>query len=131
MASTILNNFSTRHIPGLIIGTTLTFGGAIPFFNPAYAMHEFGLPLYLVKSKDAQDAFTVSAIRTVALGLSIYMMFAQRMYRGVDIMLACIGTTGILDGWLCWKVGVPGRGVFRATCAVLVAGWGWMGLTSV
>ena len=37
-------------------------------------------------------------------------------YRGVDIILACIGTTGILDGWLCWKVGVPGRGVFRVTC---------------
>ncbi|EPS36826.1 hypothetical protein H072_9685 [Dactylellina haptotyla CBS 200.50] len=126
----VFSQFSPRHIPALFLGSTLTFGGAIPFFNAPYAMKEFGLPPHVVNSRAAQDAFMVSAIRTVALGLSLYTLYARRMYQAVDIVLGCIGTTALLDGWVCWRVGVPGRGVFRATCGAMVAVWGWMGMTS-
>ncbi|KAK6353444.1 hypothetical protein TWF696_005407 [Orbilia brochopaga] len=125
-----MNAFSVRHIPALFLGTTLTFGGAIPLFNSAYAMAEFGFPPRITNSPQAQAVFIVSGARTSALGLAIYILYARGMLRAVDVVLATVGTTGLIDGWVCWREGVPGRGVFRATSAAVVAVWGWLGMTS-
>lgn len=122
--------FSPRHIPALFIGTALTFGGMIPFFNGASAMKAFGLPPRISSSEPAQVVMAVNGARNVALGLAIFSLYAQGMLHGVDVVMGCIGVAGLLDEWICWKAGVLGTGIFRAGCGVLVGGWGWLGLSS-
>ncbi|KAJ6264092.1 hypothetical protein Dda_0234 [Drechslerella dactyloides] len=125
-----MNAPPVRHIPALFLGTALTFGGALPLFNAAYALSEFGFPSRIANSPQAQAVFIVSGARTSAIGLAIYILYGRGMLRAVDVVLAAVGTTGLIDGWVCWREGVAGRGVFRATSAAVVAVWGWMGMTA-
>ena len=125
-----MDQFSPRHIPALLIGTTFTFGGALPFFNAARAIKEFGLPPRIAQSPTAHPVMAAYGARCMAIGIAIHALYAQRMLRAVDTILACVGITAVADLWVCWREGVPERGLFRATCALLLGGWGLMGMTS-
>lgn len=37
---------------------------------------------------------------------------------------------GLADGYVCWQEGVPGRAVFRLASGLVIAAWGWFGMTA-
>ena len=119
-----------RHGPHLLVATALTFGGLMPFFNAEHAILEFGLPRRIATSQPAQAVMIVSSARITAIGLAIYAFHYQQMYSSVDILLACLGYVGLIDGYVCWKEGMPGRAVFRLTSGLLICAWGFFGVTA-
>ena len=52
------------------------------------------------------------------------------MFKAVDTILSLMLYVAMVDGWVCWQEGVPGRAVFRLCAGVVVGGWGLLGLTS-
>ncbi|KAG9236593.1 hypothetical protein BJ875DRAFT_541191 [Amylocarpus encephaloides] len=121
--------FSLRHLPPLIIGTALSVGGMIPFFNGRSAMSEYGLPPHIAYSPEAAVAFQVYGSRCVAIGVALFGLYASGNYRGIDALMGCIGLTGFFDGYICWTQGVLKTAAFRVTCGMLVGAWGLLGLT--
>ncbi|KAL2819087.1 hypothetical protein BDW59DRAFT_151683 [Aspergillus cavernicola] len=127
----MFSNIALNHIPPLFVATTTTFGGFIPFFNAEYAIKEFGLPDRVAISKPAQSVMMTSAARISALGMAIFAFYSQDKLKEVDTIMAILGYVGLADGYVCWKEGVPGRGVFRAASGLAIAAWGWWGMTGV
>ncbi|KAF8151991.1 hypothetical protein K438DRAFT_381819 [Mycena galopus ATCC 62051] len=119
-----------RHIPPLFVATALTFGGLLPFFNSAYAIREFGLPDHVAISSPAQSVMILSSGRGTAIGLALFAFYFQRKYAAFDTVLATCFYVGLVDGYVCWLEGVPGKALFRFGSGVLIAGWGFLGLTS-
>ncbi|KAL0567218.1 hypothetical protein V5O48_014776 [Marasmius crinis-equi] len=127
----MLSHFSPWHIPPLFIATTTTFGGLWPFFNARAATLEFGLPPRVANSPEAQSVMICCSGRTTVIGALIFAFYSQRKLEAVDTVLAVMGVwIGITDGYVCWKEGVPGRGLFRATCGFLIGAYGLVGWTA-
>lgn len=122
--------FALRHIPALAIATALTFGGMIPFYNPAGAISEFGLPDHIASSPPAQVIMTVNGARNTVLGLAIWSLYLQRMLSAVDTVLCCVAVLGLFDGYICWGEDVRRTAVLRAAAGVLIGLWGGFGLTA-
>ncbi|KAJ7500980.1 hypothetical protein B0H11DRAFT_2374948 [Mycena galericulata] len=122
-------SFSVRHIPALVVATGLTFGGLIPFFNAEYACQAFGLPQRIAASKPAQSVMILSTARGTTIGLAIFVFYAQGNMVVVDTLLTLLAYVGAVDGYVCWKEGVPGKAVFRASCATFFAAWGALRMT--
>lgn len=120
-----------RHGPPLLIATALTFGGLMPFFNAEYAILEFGLPQRVAISKPAQSIMIISSARITAIGLALFTFYAQQNYAAVDTILFILGYVGLVDGYVCWREKVPNRAIFRAMSGLLIAAWGWFGMTTV
>jgi hypothetical protein len=122
--------FHPFHIPPLLVASALTFGGLIPFWNPAGAILEFGLPERIAISQPAQACFVVSGARVSALGMAMWIFHLKGMLVGVDVILALLGYVGAVDAYVCWKEGVVGSAVFRGAAGVIIGGWGLLGLTA-
>lgn len=60
----------------------------------------------------------------------MWLFYLQRNLAAVDTVLSLMLYVGCVDGYGCWKEGVPGRGVFRFCAGVVVGGWGMLGITS-
>lgn len=129
----MLGNFAAplRHGPPLLVATALTFGGLMPFFNAEYAILEFGLPHRIAISKPAQSIMIVSSARITAIGLALFTFYFQQQFAAVDTILLILGYVGLVDGYVCWQEKVPNRAIFRATSGLLIALWGWFGMTTV
>jgi hypothetical protein len=125
----MLDHFSITHLPPIFVATATTFGGLLPFFKPEYAIQEFGLPQRIAISKPAQSVMVVASARITAIGLSLWAFYLQGKLKEFDTILTILGYVGLVDGWVCWKEGVPGSGVFRAASGLVIAAWGWWGLT--
>ncbi|KAJ5327715.1 hypothetical protein N7452_008105 [Penicillium brevicompactum] len=126
----MLGHFAITHIPPLFVTAALTFGGLIPLFDAEFAIREFGLPNQAAISKPAQSLMMTSAGRGTAIGLALTTLYLQGKLIEFDTVLSVLWFVGIIDGYVCWREGVPGRGVFRATSGVVIAAWGLFGLTS-
>jgi Domain of unknown function (DUF4267) len=118
-----------RHIPGLFIASTQTFGGQASFFDPKWCINKYGLPDRIASSKAAQTMMIVSSARTSALGIAMFVFHYQQKYEVVDMLLIILGAyVGLVDGYVAWNEGIPKRGVFRFTAGLLIAAWGWFGM---
>ncbi|KAL8646340.1 MAG: hypothetical protein Q9226_006901 [Calogaya cf. arnoldii] len=122
-------DFALRHIPPLLVATALTFGGLMPFFNAEYAIQEFGLPKRIATSKPAQSVMIISSARITAIGIALFTFYLQGKFEAVDTILFILGYVGLVDGYVCWLEGVPGKAVFRTLSGTLIAAWGWYGMT--
>jgi hypothetical protein len=119
-----------RHVPALLIATTITLGGTMPFFNPERAIQTFGLPQRIATSKPAHAIMICSSARVSAVGIALWALYLGQHFQAMDIVFASMGYIGVVDAYVCWKEGVPGKAVFRATSAGLVALWGLLGMTA-
>jgi hypothetical protein len=119
-----------NHIPSLFLATTFTFGGMLPIFAPARAMHEFGLPAHIIASPEAQSVFNVYSSRMTAFGLAIYAFHWKGMYEAVDIVLMTMAYATVVDAWICWKENAPGSAAFRGISGLVVAGLRLWGITA-
>ncbi|KAK1236108.1 hypothetical protein PQX77_000652 [Marasmius sp. AFHP31] len=127
----MLPSFSLRHIPALFVASTTTFGGFWPLFNAKAAILDFGLPPRVAKSPEAQSVMKCCSARTTVLGTLIFIFYAQNRLDAVDIVLGAMGVwVGLVDGYVCWMEGVPGKAVFRGTAGMAIGMWGLAGLTA-
>lgn len=53
----------------------------------------------------------LSSARISAIGIATYAFWFQGGYKAMDTLLATIAYVGVVDGYVCWKEGVPGRGL--------------------
>ena len=124
--------FAIRHIPGLFVAATQAFGGPLPLPNANWArwpILEFGLPERIATSQPAQAIMMISGARTSVIGLAMLIFHYQQKWAEFDLMMLLLGSlVGLIDGYVCWAEGVPGRAVFRATSGAVIAAWGWFGL---
>jgi hypothetical protein len=123
-------SFSLFHIPPLLIATSLTIGGMMPFWNPEGAIRAFGLPDRIAVSKPAQSCFTVYSSRATVHGAAIWILYLRGNLSAVDTLLSVLIYATAIDGYVCWKEGVRGSAVFRMTAGFIVSGWGLFNLTS-
>ncbi|KAL4781647.1 hypothetical protein BJX76DRAFT_363447 [Aspergillus varians] len=125
----MLSHFALHHIPPLFVATATTLGGLIPFFNAEYAIQEFGLPQRIAVSKPAQSIMILKCGRITALGLTLGTFYAQGKLAEFDTVLAILGYVGLVDGYVCWIEGVPGKAVFRTVSGLVISAWGVWGMT--
>lgn len=121
--------FALRHILGLFIASTQTFGGQASFFDPKWCIEKYGLPDRIASSKAAQTMMIVSSARMSAMGIALFVFHYQQKYDIVDTLLMILGSyVGLVDGYVAWIEGQPKRTVFRFTAGLLIAAWGWFGM---
>jgi hypothetical protein len=102
-----------------------------PLYNPQSAIREMGFPARIHTSKEAQAIMTLGMGRTTCIGLALWTFYLREKLDVVDTLLVLLGTwVGAIDAWVCWKEGVPGKAVFRGTSGLVIASWGWMGMTA-
>lgn len=102
----------------------------MPFFNAEYAILEFGLPQRIAISKPAQSIMIVSSARITAIGLAMFIFYWQENFAAVDTIMTTLGYVGLVDGYVCWREGVPSKTVSRAGSGLFFAVWGWLGMTA-
>lgn len=128
--TTTLPSFTPWHIPPLFIATTFTLGGMLPFWKPARAIREFGLPDHIAASPEAHTCFAVYGSRMSMFGIAIYTFYLRGDFRSLDTILALLVVAGSVDAYLCWKEGAPGTALFRFVSGLVLGGYGYLGLTS-
>ncbi|CAJ2508246.1 Uu.00g094320.m01.CDS01 [Anthostomella pinea] len=109
----MFTHFSARHIPALIAGTSMTFGGLWPIFNARASLSGFGLPPRIAD---------VPATRPVAV---------IGQWDVVDVIMAVTGSyAGLVDGYVVWREGGGvGKVWMRVVGSGVVAASGFWGLT--
>ncbi|KAI9152317.1 hypothetical protein HJFPF1_09547 [Paramyrothecium foliicola] len=129
MTTFIRPTFSPWHIPPLFIATTFTFGGILPFYRPARAIQEFGLPAHIVASREAHSTFAIYGSRMSMLGLLIYSSYFRSDFKTLDTILQLLVIAGTADGWICWKEGATQKAIGRFLAGVAFGVYGFFGLT--
>ncbi|KAL6876965.1 hypothetical protein J3F83DRAFT_712490 [Trichoderma novae-zelandiae] len=126
----MFEHFALRHIVPLLVASATTFGGLWPFWSPKNAMLEFGLPESIASSPAAHPVMVLCSARTTALGLLMFVFYRQGEFAAVDAVMSVMGAyLGLVDGYVCWKEGMPGKAVFRCSSGMGIAAWGLVGLT--
>jgi hypothetical protein len=126
-----MSAFNYTHLPTLFVATALTFGGMWPLYNPQSAIREMGFPARIHTSKEAQAIMTLGMGRTTCIGLALWTFYLQGKLEVMDTLLVLLGGwVGAIDAWVCWKEGVPEKAVFRGCSGLLIAAWGWLGMTA-
>ncbi|OJD18468.1 hypothetical protein AJ78_01524 [Emergomyces pasteurianus Ep9510] len=126
----MLSHFTLWHIPSLLVASATTFGGLLPFFNAEYAIKEFGLPQRIATSKQAQSVMVTQSARTTAIGMTLLTFYSQGKLAEFDTILIILAYLGLVDGYVCWREGMAGKAVFRASMGMLIAAWGGFGMTA-
>jgi hypothetical protein len=127
----MFDHFMLRHIPPLLLATTITIGGTVPFIQgPEAALLMFGFPRRIAISKAAWPVIKVGSARVSAMGIAIWGMYLGGHFEAIDILLASMAWIAVIDGIVCSKDGAPGSTVFRVTSAIAVAVWGLLGMTT-
>ncbi|POS72637.1 hypothetical protein DHEL01_v208965 [Diaporthe helianthi] len=125
------NSFEYRHIPGLIVATTMTFGGMWTFFNARAALLEFGFPARIAHVPEAAPVTIVGQARTTIIGVLVFIFYSRNQLDLVDLVMAVTGTyAGLVDSYIVWREGKPRKALFRLISSGLLAAWGWAGWTS-
>ncbi|KAF2130185.1 hypothetical protein P153DRAFT_365830 [Dothidotthia symphoricarpi CBS 119687] len=122
--------FMPNHLPALFIGTAFTLGGVLPLFRPERAILEYGLPLRIARSSEAQMLMQIGMARTTCIGAAIFTFYLQGKLEAVDTLLVMMGYLGAGDMYFCWKEGAPVWGTFKAFCGAAFMAWGWFGMTA-
>ncbi|KAG8160827.1 hypothetical protein KVR01_009091 [Diaporthe batatas] len=124
-------SFAPRHIPGLIVASTMTFGGMWAFLNTQAAMLEFGFPARIAEAPAAAPVKVVGQARGTVIGLLVFTFYSRSQFDQVDLAMAVTGTyCGLVDSYVVWKEGNPRKALFRLVTSGLLAAWGWAGWTS-
>lgn len=93
-------------------------------------MLEFGLPERIASSRPAQPVMVLCSARTTTLGLLMFIFYRQGRFEDVDTVMSVMGAyLGLVDSYVCWKEGMPGKAVFRCVSGIVIAGLGLIGLT--
>ncbi|KAI9150879.1 hypothetical protein HJFPF1_10656 [Paramyrothecium foliicola] len=71
----MFQHFSPYHIPALIAGTTMTFGGLWPLRDARGAMLEFAMPARIVDSPQSAPVMVVGNARTSAIGYTMLLFY--------------------------------------------------------
>ncbi|KAL0951981.1 hypothetical protein HGRIS_008634 [Hohenbuehelia grisea] len=122
--------FTPYHIPPLFIATAFTFGSTLPFFNQHYAIPD-ALPPYIDKYPPALLVLATQEGRTIVTGLVMFTLYYQGDIRAVDKFLGVVGgVLGVVDLYVCWKAGFPGKGLLRLAYGMAFSAWGLGGLSS-
>lgn len=120
-----------RHLLGLVIASSETFGGFWPLFNAERATLAFGLPEPIAQSGPAQTTMFIASSRISTIGMIIFALYGQGNFAAVDTVLAVMGLyVGVMDGYLGWREGRPSMGLFRSASAFMVAAVGIAGCTA-
>jgi hypothetical protein len=123
-------HFHPRHLPGLLVASTMTFGGMWPFFNAPAAMLEFGLPARIATAPTSFPVFVVGNARTTSIGLMTFYFYSRGQFDVVDVIMAIGGAyCGLVDSYVVWREGKPGKAVFRLVASGFLSAWGFLGLT--
>ncbi|KAJ8133517.1 hypothetical protein O1611_g107 [Lasiodiplodia mahajangana] len=127
----MFQHFHPRHIPALIAGTTMAFGGIWPMFDPYGAMRDFGFPDRIAKAPEAAPVMVTGNVRTTVLGALMLLYYSRRQYEILDTFMAFTGAyAGIVDSYVVWREGRPRQAVFRLISSGLIAAWGFLGWTA-
>ena len=127
---TLIQSFSPRHIPPLFIASAFTLGGLLPFWKPARAIREYGLPERIATSPTAHTAFAIYGSRVTIFGVTMWTFYFHGDFRALDTCMAMLFWAGVADGYLCWREGATGSAWFRFLSGVVVSSWGLLGMTS-
>ena len=121
--------FALRHIPGLFVAATETFGGQYSFIDPKWCIEAYGLPDRIASSQPAQTMMIVNSARMSCLGIAMFIFHFRQQYELVDLMMMILGGyLGMADAYVAHIEGQPRRVVFRLAAGLAVAACGWFGL---
>ncbi|KKZ59885.1 hypothetical protein EMCG_05271 [[Emmonsia] crescens] len=67
--------------------------------------------------------------RTTAIGFTLLTFYYQEKLAEFDTILIILAYLGFVDGYVCWREGMPGKAIFRTSMGLLIAAWGWFGMT--
>lgn len=127
----MLDQFTPRHIPALIAGTTMAFGGMWPILNARAAMLEFGLPARIADVPAARPVMVIGTVRTTCLGALMLYFYARGQWDVLDTFMAVTGTyAGLVDSWVLWREGQSRQAAFRLISSGLFSACGFAGLTA-
>ncbi|KAI1824549.1 hypothetical protein F4861DRAFT_505407 [Xylaria intraflava] len=127
----MFDHFQFGHIPALIAGSTMAFGGLWPFVDARGSMLEFGLPARIADTPTAAPVFVVGNARTTCLGFLMLLFYARQELAVVDTCLAVTGAwAGIVDSYVVWREGNPRKALFRLASSGFLAAWGYLGWTA-
>ncbi|KAI1818713.1 hypothetical protein GGS20DRAFT_526594 [Poronia punctata] len=127
----MLPPFHPRHIPGLFVASTMTFGGAWGFVDTRACMLAFGLPARIASATAASHpVFLINNARTTVIGLLTFLFYSRGQLDAVDSIMAVTGAyCGLVDSYVVWKEGSPGKAIFRLVSSGLISAWGFWGCT--
>jgi hypothetical protein len=127
----MFDHFTLRHIPALIAGSTMAFGGLWPLWDARGAMLEFGFPARIADVPQAAPVMAVGNARTSALGFAMLLLYSRNQFDAVDTILAVIGFwAGAVDCYVVYKEGQPRQAIFRLVSSWLLAAAGYAGWTA-
>jgi hypothetical protein len=90
-----------------------------------------GFPARIHGSPAAQTIMTIGMGRTTVTEMALWIFHLQGKLEEVDTLLFILGGyLGAIDAWVCSKEGLAGKAWFRGLSGVVIAGWGWMGMTA-
>lgn len=126
----MFEHFVLRHIPPLLLATTITIGGTMPLWNAENAIRTFGFRENIAISKPAHPVMVSGSARVTAVGIALWGLYLGNHFEAMDIVIASLGYLAFVDGYVCWKHGVPGSVAFRTGSAGLISLWGVFGMTT-
>ena len=119
--------FSLYHIPAFITSLTSMSGSPWSLLSPSSSLSEFGFLPAISNSRAAQPVMVVAQTRGAILGVLTAIFYLRGQYADVDLIMAIYGGySGVVDGWVMYKEGRPGKGLFRlvASWCIMAAGLG-------
>ncbi|PSN67347.1 hypothetical protein BS50DRAFT_574055 [Corynespora cassiicola Philippines] len=129
----MFEHFSWRHLPPLLLATTITIGGTMPWTHgPTAALLKFGFPQHIADSKAAWPIIKVGSARVSTIGIALWGMYlgGEQYLGAMDILIASMGWMAFADTLVCSQEGAPGSAKFRGIATSCVALWGLLGMTS-
>lgn len=127
----MLDHFAWRHVPALLSGSAMLFGGAIHgLLRTKNAMLGWGMTEQIARSHEAQIVYYGHTMRTSTLGLLIFALYIPGNLEAVDTVMALVGYCGIADVLVIWYYGNRSVAPFRLLSVLCVAGWGLAGMTA-
>ncbi|PVH99189.1 hypothetical protein DM02DRAFT_565028 [Periconia macrospinosa] len=127
----MLDHFALRHLPPLLLGTVITFGGAMSLTSgPEAALAKFGFRDDISHNKAAWPVIKIQGSRMTSIGLAVWGLYLGGHLEAIDILLATFGWMAVIDGIVCSEHGRPGSVLFRMSSTSLVALWGLLGMTT-
>ncbi|KAF7897748.1 uncharacterized protein EAF01_008714 [Botrytis porri] len=126
----MFSHFLPRHIPPLLLATAITIGGTMPLWNAENAIRTFGFNEKIAVSKSAHPVMISGSARVTAVGLALWGLYLGDHFEAMDVVIASLGYLAVVDGYVCWKHGVPGSVAFRTISAGVISLWGFFGMTT-
>lgn len=126
----MFEEFVPRHIPILLVSTTIIFGGCMPIYDPEQACRTFGFPQRIAVSKAAWPPMIVGSARTTVIGMALWGLYLGGHFEAMDTVCASMAWMAVVDGYVCWKESGAKTGAMRVLSASLIALWGFFGMTA-